>query len=66
MYDASAVPDLINKLKHVERWSYSLLKKLWEKDDIQFADDFLFVKIQYRLLKPGTTSKAKDQVEYYQ
>jgi hypothetical protein len=35
-----------NKLKHVERWSYSVTKDLWTKDNFDFGDDFLFEKVK--------------------
>jgi hypothetical protein len=35
-----------NKLKHVERWSYSVTKNLWTKDNFDFGDDFLFEKVK--------------------
>jgi hypothetical protein len=35
-----------NKLKHLERWSYSVSKDLWTKDDFDFGDDFLFEKVK--------------------
>lgn len=35
-----------NKLKHVERWSYSVPKDLWIKDDFDFGNDFLFEKVK--------------------
>ncbi len=35
-----------NKLKHVERWSYSVTKELLTKDNFDFGDDFLFEKVK--------------------
>jgi hypothetical protein len=35
-----------NKLKHIERWTYTVSKKKWEKESIQFDDGFLFEKVK--------------------
>lgn len=35
-----------NKLKHVERWTYSLEKEKWTKDNFNFSDEFLFEKVE--------------------
>ena len=34
------------KLKHIERWSYSGAKKKWTKDNFEFGDNFLFEKVR--------------------
>lgn len=33
------------KLKHIERWSYSKVKDLWTKDNVVFAEDYLFERV---------------------
>lgn len=35
-----------NRLKHIERWSYSAVKDLWTKDNVDFGEDFLFEKVK--------------------
>lgn len=35
-----------NKLKHVERWSYSVRQDSWSKDNFNFDEDYLFEKVQ--------------------
>tara|TARA_R110000796_G_scaffold252645_1_gene390125 strand:+ start:6647 stop:7114 length:468 start_codon:yes stop_codon:yes gene_type:complete len=35
-----------NRLKHVERWSYSIPKDLWVRDNFNFGNDFLFEQVK--------------------
>ena len=39
-----------NRLKHLERWSYSISNDSWTKDDFKFDEDFLFEKVEQGML----------------